>query len=39
MARLQDAVLQELRSGIFIIQSQDNQIVSEATDLYAGMLQ
>jgi len=37
MAQLQDAMLQELRSGIHILQSQDNKIVSEATDLFSGM--
>ena len=39
MAQLQDAMLQELRSGIHILQSQDNQIVSEATDLFNRMRQ
>jgi hypothetical protein len=39
MAHLQDAVLQELRSGIHILQSQDNQIVGEATDLFNGICQ
>ena len=37
MAQLQDAVLQELRSGIHVLQSQDNQIVEEATDLFSGI--
>jgi len=37
MMNLQQAVLQELCSGIDILQSQDNQIVSEATDLFARM--
>ena len=37
MARFQDAMLQELRSGIHVLQSQDNQIVQEATDLFGGM--
>jgi predicted nucleic acid-binding Zn-ribbon protein len=39
MAQLQDVMLQELRSGIHILQSQDNQIVAEATDLYNRMRQ
>jgi len=33
MARFQEAMLQELRSGIHVLQSEDNQIVQEATDL------
>ena len=37
MARFQEAMLQELRSGIHVLQSQDNQIVQEATDLFGGM--
>jgi len=37
MARFQEAMLQELRSGIHVLQSQDNQIVQEATDLFDGM--
>jgi len=39
MAHLQDAMLQELRSGIHILQLQDNKIVGEATDLFYGMRQ
>jgi predicted nucleic acid-binding Zn-ribbon protein len=39
MAQLQDVMLQELRSGIHILQSQDHQIVAEATDLFNGMRQ
>jgi len=39
MANLQDAMLQELRSGIHVLQSQDNHTVSEATDLVNGMRQ
>jgi len=37
MARFQEAMLQELRSGIHVLQSQDNQIVQEATNLFSGM--
>ena len=37
MAMFQEAMLQELRSGIHVVQSQDNQIVQEATDLFGGM--
>jgi len=37
MARFQEAMLQELLSGIQVLQSQDNQIVQEATDLFGGM--
>ena len=37
MARFQEAMLQELRSGIHVLQSQDNEIVQEATDLFSGM--
>jgi len=33
----QQAMLEELRSGIHILQDQDNQIVAEATDLFAGI--
>jgi len=36
MARFQEAMLQELRSGIHVLQSQD-QIIQEATDLFGGM--
>lgn len=39
MAELHDAMLQELRSGIQVLQSQDKQIWSEATDLFARMRQ
>jgi flagellin-specific chaperone FliS len=39
MAQLQDAMPQELRSRIHILQSEDNQIVNEATDLFNGMRQ
>jgi len=34
---MHQAVLNELRSGIHILQSQDNQIVEEATSLLQGM--
>jgi len=34
---MHQAVLKELRSGIHILQSQDNQIVEEATSLFQGM--
>jgi len=37
MANLKHGMLQELRSGIQILQSQDNQIAREATDLFSGM--
>jgi len=37
MAEFQEAMLQELRLGIHVLQSQDNQIVQEATDLFEGM--
>jgi hypothetical protein len=39
LAHLQGAVLQDFRSGIHILQSQDNWIVAEATDLFNGMRQ
>jgi hypothetical protein len=39
IAKLQDAMLQELRSGIRILQSQDNPIVGDATDLFHGIRQ
>jgi len=39
MANLQDVMLQELRAGIKILQSQDNHILNEATDLFNGMRQ
>ena len=37
MARFQEAMLQELRSGVQVLQTQDNQIVQEATELFDGM--
>lgn len=37
--QFQQATLQEIRSGIQILQGHDNQIVTEATDLFAGILQ
>ena len=37
MARFQEAMLQELCSGIHVLQLQDNQIVQEATDWFGGM--
>ena len=37
MMNFQQAVLEELRSSIHILQDQDNQIVGEATDLFSGM--
>ena len=37
MARFQEAMLQELRSGIHVLQAQDDQIVPEATDLFGGI--
>jgi hypothetical protein len=39
MAKLPNAMLEELCFGIHILQSQDNQKVSKATDLFAGMRQ
>jgi len=36
MMNFQQAVLGELRSSIHVLQDQDNQIVTEATDLFAG---
>jgi len=39
MMQLQQAVLQELLSAIHILQSQDNEIIREATDLVARMRQ
>jgi len=36
MMNFQQAVLGELRSSIHILQDQDNQIVTEATDLFTG---
>jgi len=35
----QQAMLQEIRSGIHVLQEQVNQIVGEATDLFAGICQ
>jgi hypothetical protein len=37
MMQFQQAVLEELRSSIHILQEQDNQIGGEATDLIAGI--
>jgi len=37
MMNFQQGVLGELRSSIHILQDQDNQIVGEATDLFAGI--
>jgi hypothetical protein len=37
MMNFQQAMLEELRSGIHILQEQDNQIVGEATDLFTGI--
>jgi len=37
MMHFQQAMLEELRSGIHELQGQDNQIVREATDLFAGI--
>ena len=36
MMNFQQAVLGELRSSIHVLQDQDNQIVTEATDLFSG---
>ena len=35
--QFQQAILEELRSGIHILQEQDNQIVGEATDMFQGI--
>jgi hypothetical protein len=35
--QFQQAVLEELCSGIHVLQEQDDQIVGKATDLYAGI--
>jgi len=35
--QFQQAMFQEICSGVHILQEQDNQIVSEATDLFAGL--
>jgi len=37
MARFQEAMLQELRARVQVLQTQDNQIVQEATELFGGM--
>jgi len=37
MAKYQEAMLQELCQGIHVLQSQDNQILPEATDLFSGI--
>lgn len=37
--QLQQAVLEEVQSGIHILQNQDNQIVSKATNLFGGIHQ
>jgi hypothetical protein len=37
LMQFQQAVLQELRTGIHVLQEKDNQIVGEATDLFAGI--
>jgi hypothetical protein len=37
MLQFQQAILDEVRSGIHVLQEQDNQIVGEATDLFAGI--
>ena len=37
--QFQQAMLQGIRSGIHILQKEDNQIVDEATDLFAGLRQ
>jgi predicted nucleic acid-binding Zn-ribbon protein len=37
MMHFQQAMLEELQSGIHVLQEQDNQIVGEATDLFAGI--
>jgi hypothetical protein len=38
MMQFQQAVLEEVRSGIQILQEQNSQIVGETTDLFAGIL-
>jgi nitrous oxidase accessory protein NosD len=35
--QFQETILQELRSGVHILQGQDNHIVEEVTDLFAGI--
>jgi predicted nucleic acid-binding Zn-ribbon protein len=37
MMQFQQAMLEELHSGIHVLQEQDNQIVGEATDLFAAI--
>lgn len=37
--QFQQAMLQGIRSGIDILQKEDNQIVDQATDLFAGLRQ
>jgi hypothetical protein len=37
LMHVQQAMLEELRSGIHILQEQDNQIVGEARDLFEGI--
>jgi hypothetical protein len=37
MMQFQQAMLEELQSGIHVLQEQDNQIAEEATDLFAGI--
>jgi len=37
--QFQQAMLEEIRSGIHVLQGQDNQIVGEATELFAGIRQ
>jgi len=39
LAQLHDAMRQEIRSGVQILQLWDHQIVNEATDLFNGMRQ
>jgi len=39
MMQFQLAILEEIRSGIHVLQDQDNQIVGEATDLFVGIRQ
>lgn len=39
MMQLLQAVLQDIQSGIHILPNQDNQILSEGTDLFAGICQ
>jgi predicted nucleic acid-binding Zn-ribbon protein len=37
MMNFQQAMLEELRSGIQVLRNQDDQIIGEATDLFAGI--